>query len=262
MPRGKTLAACGPDVVLVEDAQTLDADDPRERGDRRERERRDRQDVRGEARAPRDGEHVDRDGEEVDERRRRAGTTGSRRAPPVVAVKPSSTPRRRLSRVSAAISTPSGTATKIATRNAMPASLSVAGRALLDHVGDALAGRQRRPEVAVQDVADVVHVLRRRAACRARARPSAPRRGSRGAVGPSAARTGSPGTRWIMKNVAVRSSASETSEPRRAANEVGRPCVRPAHQLRRRPSEAGAAVTSLRLRQPQAGRHAGPAGRA
>ena len=210
MRAGQPLAARGPDVVLVEDPEALDPDDPRERGDRRERERGDRQDVRGDTGAPGDGEDVEGDGEEVDERRPRAGTTGSRRGPPAVAVKPSSRPRRRLSRVSAAISTPSGTATKTATRNAMPASLKVAGRALLDHVRDALAGRHRRPEVAVQDVADVVDVLRdERLVEPERGLPRRPP-GSRGAVGPSAARTGSPGTRWIMKNVAVRSSASET----------------------------------------------------
>ena len=125
--------------------------------------------------------------------------------------------------MSAAIRTPSGTATSTDDEERDPAEPERRRRALADHVGDVLAGRQRRPEVAVQDVADVVDVLRQRAGRRARAPPSAAATRAAGAVGPSAARTGSPGTRWIMKNVAVSRSASETSSLRRAANGVGRP---------------------------------------
>ena len=105
----------------------------------------------------------------------------------------------------------------------MPASLKVAGRSLLDHVRDALAGRHRRPEVAVQDVADVVDVLRdERLVEPERGLPlgheARAARSGRAPPGP-----GSPGTRWIMKNVAVRSSASETRS--RAVRRTGRPTV-------------------------------------
>src|SRR6478736_1499547 len=59
---------------------------------------------------------------------------------------------------------------------------------------------------------------------------------SGGAVGPSAARTGSPGTRWIMRNAAVTSTHSET---------ISRPTRRVVKRTQR---------FSLRVRTPRDGR--------
>ena len=107
----------------------------------------------------RDGEHVERDGEEVDERDGDQKRRDRRDCP------------RRRSEAELDAATPAvarESCHEQAERHREEdrdeerdaAELERGRAALLDHLGDALAGRQRRPEVTVQHVADVVLVLR------------------------------------------------------------------------------------------------------
>ena len=80
---------------------------------------------------------------------------------PAVVVNPSSNERLRPPCVTAAITTPSGTATRMATRKASPASCERGRETGLNHLRDRLAADERRSHVTAQGPPRIGHELRR-----------------------------------------------------------------------------------------------------
>ncbi len=127
-----------------------------------------------------------------------------------VEVKPSSAKRFRPPRVNTAISAPIGTATSTITTNAMTARFTVFGSraAMVSPTGSRLPSDTPRSPV------NRCPRYRKYWTISGSSRPSsarlaATRAGS--AVNPSAARIGSPGTRWMIRNENVTSAQSEIS---------------------------------------------------
>ena len=158
--RGQALAPGRADVVLVEHAQPLDPDDAGQDGDGSDRERRDRQDVRRQSPAAGDREQLQADGEDVDEphgqqERGDGREHAARRREPQLDGSPSPVTRERRHDDS------ERHRDQDRDQERRTGELQRRRQPRPDDVGDVLAARQRRPEVTVCELAEVVHVLRR-----------------------------------------------------------------------------------------------------
>ena len=220
---GSRLAAGGADVVGLEHREHLDPDDPGQHRGRTDRQGEHRQDVR------RPGPFVARHRQpaELTRRTRRRAPTPSRksgiaRARRCSSVNASSVRRRRPRRVSTAIATPSGTGDRDRDQERQHRQRSVAGSrwAMMSLTGSRVT--HRRAEVTGEQALRGSAVLQPERVGRGRAPSRRAATSSGGAVGPSAARTGSPGIRWIIRNDAVTSTHSDTSRRERRTTNAPR----------------------------------------